>query len=149
MNYYFVALLLACCAYAFIAGGRTERAGAAFYTLSCLATWLSYRTSPAPAEFWASLEIDVFVIDILIFGTFVIVALRADRYWPIWVSGLLGVGVLGHLARMADSSVNPWTYAVSISIWSYPILASIAIGTFNHHRKKARPETYKSWVTSA
>lgn len=146
MNYYFIALMLAGCLYAFLAGGRPEKVGAAFYTLSCVATQISYTLSPRPP--WASLEIGVFVIDILIFGLFVMLALRADRFWPIWASALLGLGVLGHLARMAEPAMISWTYAVSISIWSYPILASIAIGSFNYNRKKARAFMYESRAAS-
>jgi hypothetical protein len=146
MNYYFIGLLVAVCLYALMAGGRPERVGALSYTLSCIATEISYALSLRPA--WDSLEIGVFVIDTLIFGLFVILALRADRFWPIWVSALLGLGVLGHLARMAEPGMIRWTYAVSISIWSYPILASIAIGTFNYNRKKARSIMHESRAAS-
>jgi hypothetical protein len=146
MNYYFIGLMVAVWLYAFIAGGRPEKVGATIYTLSCIATQISYDLSLRPA--WASPEIGVFVIDILTLGLFVSLALRADRFWPIWVSALLGLGVLGHLARMAEPGMISWTYAVSISIWSYPILAGIAIGSFNHNRKKARAIMHKSRAAS-
>ena len=34
--------------------------------------------------------------------------------------------------------MTPRAYYVSIVIWSYPILALIAIGTLNHQRRVAR-----------
>ena len=74
---------------------------------------------------------------------FVALALRADRFWPIWVSALLGLGVLAHLGRLAGSGTMPWAYHVVMSIWSYPILALIAAGTWSHRRRRmmsrARP----------
>ena len=82
------------------------------------------------------------------FAFFCVLALRADRYWPIWVSALLGLGVLGHLARWAGPDVFPWAYAVVLTIWSYPILAIIAIGTFNHQRR-ARAGISKSYSERA
>lgn len=145
MNYYFVALLILCTLYALAAGGAPERIGAAVYALSCAATHVVLEASQV---LWRSIEYGVFVLDLAMFAFFCVLAIRADRYWPIWVSALLGLGVLGHLARWAGPDVIPWAYAVILTIWSYPIIASIAIGTFNHHRKKARSETHKSWAAS-
>lgn len=145
MNYYFVALLILCTVYALAAGGAPERIGAAVYALSCAATHVVLEASQI---LWRSIEYGVFVIDLAMFAFFCVLAIRADRYWPIWVSALLGLGVLGHLARWAGPDVIPWAYAVILTIWSYPILASIAIGTFNHHRKTARSETHKPWAAS-
>jgi len=65
------------------------------------------------------------------------------------VSALLGLGVLGHLARWAGPDAIPWAYAVVLTIWSYPILAIIAIGTFNHQRRLKRLGTDPSWSSSS
>lgn len=142
MNYYFAALLLACCLFAFVAGGAPERLGAAAYTIACFA---SHLVVSAPAVQFRSVERGVFVVDVLVFAAFVILALRAHRYWPIWVSALLGLGVLAHPARWAGPDTVPWAYQVIMSIWSYPILALIAIGTFNHRRRLAKSGADRSW----
>ena len=80
---------------------------------------------------------------------FCVLAVRANRFWPIWVSAFLGMGVLGHLARWAGPDVLWYAYAVVLTIWSYPILAIIAIGTFNHQRRRGRFETDRSWSSSS
>ena len=98
---------------------------------------------------WRSVEFGVFIVDVLVFVAFIVLALRANRFWPIWVSALLGLGVLGHLARWAGPDVIPWAYAVVLTIWSYPILAIIALGTFNHQRRLKRFGSDASWSSSS
>ena len=132
MNYYFFALLFLCCLYAFLAGGWPERLGAAAYASACLASHFLYA---APALKYRAVETGVFIVDVLVFAAFVAIALRADRMWPIWVSALLGLGVLAHLGRLAGPGTMPWAYQIVMSVWSYPILAIIAIGTYARHRR--------------
>jgi hypothetical protein len=146
VNHLFFALLIPCCVYAFIAGGKPERVGAAAYAIACVASFLLYSAQPIR---FRSVEAGVFVVDVLVFVAFVILALRANRFWPVWVSALLGLGVLGHLARWAGPEVIPWAYAAVLSIWSYPIMAIIVLGTFNHQRRLKRVGTDPSWSSSS
>lgn len=146
MNYYFFALLLVCCLYAFVAGGGPERWGAAVYALGCLASHLAY--SAPPIKF-RSVETGVLIVDVLVFAAFIFLALRANRFWPIWVSALIGIGLLAHPARWAGPETVPWAYQIMLSIWSYPSLALIAIGTFNHRRRLVRSGADPSWTSSS
>lgn len=146
MNYYFVVPLLICTAYAFIAGGAPERIGTAAYALAVAATYLILWSHSSE---WDAVEFGVLTVDVLVFVIFVVLALRANRFWPIWVSGFLGLAILGHLARMAGPDVIPWAYAVILTIWSYPILALMAFGTFNHHRRLKRFGTDPDWTNSS
>jgi len=146
VNYYFNGLLLAVCLYAFALGGGPERLGAAVYATACIASHFVF--SAAPSKF-QSVEIGVFIIDVVLFVAFAAIAVRANRFWPIWVSALLGLGVLAHLARWAGPDTIPWAYQLAMSIWSYPILAIIAIGTFNHRKRLARSGTDRSWSSSS
>jgi len=142
VNYYFPALLLICCLYAFVAGGSPERIGAASYAIACIATRLLFAMQSTK---FRSVEFGVFIVDVLVFVAFVILALRANRFWPIWIGALLGLGVLAHLARWAGPGTIPWAYQLVASIWSYPILAIIAIGTWRHQRRLARFGVDRSW----
>lgn len=134
MNYVFVALLLLCTVYALAAGGAPERIAALLYLLSCAATYLSWTR----ASTWHEIEAGVLLIDVFTFALFCLLAVRANRFWPIWVSALLGLGVLGHLARAVEPGLFWWAYAVALTIWSYPILALLALGTWTHRRRLAR-----------
>lgn len=136
MNYYYLALLAACCFYAFMAGGRPERIGAAVLAIGSVLTII---VMSAPPLRFRSVELAVVVVDILCLILYVAMALRADRFWPIWATALVGVGALGHLGKwFSGPDMDRWAYAFSIAIWSYPILALLAIGTFNHQRRNAR-----------
>lgn len=146
MNYFFLVLLVGCTTYALVWGGAPERIAASVYALSCVVTFIALAASRPR---WQSVEVGVFILDVVTFAIFCVLAMRANRFWPIWVSGLLGLGVLGHLARWAGPDVFWWAYAVIMSIWSYPILAIIALGTWHHQRRLARFDADPSWSSVA
>ena len=146
MNYHFLALLVLCTLYALWAGGGPERIGAAVYALSVATTHLILT---AQYSRWLNVEVGVFIVDAVTFLAFVPIALRADRFWPLWVSAFLGLGVLGHLARLVGPDTFWWAYAVVLTIWSYPIVLLFALGTFLHRRRLARYGADRSWVSSS
>ena len=146
MNYHFLALLALCTLYALWAGGGPERLGAAVYALSVAATHL-VRT--ANSQRWLDIGAGELIVDASTFLIFVAIALRANRYWPLWVSAMLGIGMLGHLARGIVPDTFWWAYAVVLTIWSYPILVLIALGSFLHRRRLGRYGADRSWVSSS
>jgi hypothetical protein len=147
VNYYFLTLLVACTLYALWAGGAPERIGATIYAVSVAATFLIV---PRPNhQTWLNLEVGAFIVDAVLFLAFLPVALRANRFWPLWVTALLGIGVLGHVAKLMVPDTFWRAYAFVLSFWSYPILALITLGTFLHQRRKARNGADRSWVSSS
>jgi len=135
MNYHFVVPLVLVTLYALWAGGWPERVGAAVYALSVAATHLALLMH---SQMWLNLEAGVFIVDAVTFFIFILIALRADRFWPLWVSAFLGLGVLGHLAKLMMPDTFWRAYAFALTIWSYPILALIALGTFLHWKRRKR-----------
>lgn len=146
MNYPFVTLLALTTLYALWAGGGPERVGAAVYALSVPVTHLALLMH---SQRWLNLEAGVFIVDAATFLIFIVIALRADRFWPLWVTAFLGLGVLGHLGKVAGPDVFWWAYAVVLTIWSYPILALIALGTFLHRRRLNLYGADRSWTSSS
>ena len=146
VNVYYLALLVAASTYALFWGAAPERLGVAIIAANAILTFVAVSISTVGYQ---NVEVGIFILDVLAFLAFALLALRANRFWPIWVSGFLGLGVLGHLARMAGPDVIPWAYAVVLTIWSYPILAIIAIGTFNRHRRLKRFGTDPDWTRSS
>jgi hypothetical protein len=147
VNYYFLALLVACTLYALWGGGAPERIGATIYALSVAATFLIV---PKPhQQTWLNLEVGAFIVDVAIFLAFIPVALRANRYWPLWVTALLGIGVLGHVAKLMVPDTFWRAYAFVLAFWSYPILALMALGTFLHRRRLRLHGADRSWVSSS
>lgn len=139
---FYYTLLGLCWIYAHVRGGRPERIGAAVVAIGsflCLAlVW-------GRADRYRSVELGVLLVDVAVFAIFTLLALRANRFWTIWASALAGLGVLGHIGRWyLGADIGRGAYVISLVVWSYPILALIAIGTFNHHRRAARKVVYKS-----
>ena len=146
VNLFYLILLVASCAYTFSRGGAPERAGMAIVAGNAVLTF--FLVSATPIRFHG-VEVGVFSVDVLAFLSFAALARRANRFWPIWVSALLGLGVLGSLAMLLHPRVIPWAYAVVLSIWSYPILLLIVAGTYAHRRRLTRNGADRSWTRSS
>lgn len=147
MNYQFLTLLVACTLYALWVGGAPERIGATVYALSVAATFLIVPTAAHPP--WINLEVGAFIIDATTFVAFIFIALRANRYWPLWVAALLGIGVLGHIAKLMIPDTFWRAYAFVLAFWSYPILAMMVVGAFRHRQRLTRKGADRSWVNSS
>ena len=132
--------------YALWAGGGPERVGAAVYALSVPITHLALLASN---QHWRNLEIGVLIVDAVTFVIFIVIALRADRFWPIWVSALLGIALLGHLGRFVMPDTYWRAYAKVLAMWSYPILALMVLGTFLHRRRLNLHGADRSWTNSS
>ena len=146
INLFYLALLIASCGYAFTLGGGPERIGMAIVAANAV---LSFVAVSAPPVRFQGVEIGIFAVDVAAFLGFAALALFAERFWTIWVSALLGLGVIGHLAMLLRPEVIPWAYAVVLSIWSYPILLLIALGTYNHRRRMKLNGADPSWTRSS
>ena len=146
INLFYLALLIGCSIYAIGWGGAPERIGMAIVASNAV---LSFVAVSAPAVRFRGVEVGVFSVDVVAFLLFAALAMRANRFWPIWVSALLGLGVVGHLAMSLHPRVIPWAYAVVLSIWSYPILLLIVAGTVGHRRRLKRNGADPSWTHSS
>lgn len=142
VNLFFVSLLAVVCVYSWWQGGAPEKIGA---TIFATGTALTHALVAAPASRYHSVEHGILVVDAVGFAAFLILALCANRFWTLWVTGLLGVALVGHLAKLFSPGVIPWAYQVVLSIWSYPILALIAAGTWFHLRRVRLHGADKSW----
>ena len=129
----YYALLLSVLVYAFARGGPPERIGSSIALAASLLTHAAL--SPFGIRF-GDVETAVFAVDVAVLGCFVALALKSERYWPIWVSALQLIGVLAHIAKVADPSMMRPGYAFILAVWSYPTLALIALGTRGHYRRR-------------
>lgn len=127
----FLVTLLAACAYAWWRGRRDERRGAVVILVGAFA---SYPAAVLFGHRWQAPEYGVLVVDALALGALLVIALRSERYWPIWGTAFQLVAVVTHLATMVDSSVLPRAYSLAQPFWAYPLLASLVAGTYNCSR---------------
>lgn len=131
----FIPLLLAVCVYAWWRGGSDERMVAAACLSGTVATLLV--VSPL-RERYSGVEEGLLLVDLAVLAGFVTVALRSNRFWPLWVAGLQLTTSLGHILKGIDQDLLPQAYGAALQFWSYPILLILAVGTFRNHRRMHR-----------
>jgi len=140
-------VLLACAAfYVLWRGGTPERLAisgcAGGSILSAGTVWVGLGT-------YERLQFGILFVDLGLLAFFLWLALRADRYWPLWVSGFHSVGVMTHFAKALAPDLNPWAYAVGQAAGSYLIIAAIVAGTVRHRLRLARDGADNSWSRSS
>jgi hypothetical protein len=139
------ALLLTCVPYALVRGGAPERWCAA---ISLVATILSIVALSRSAVIYQDAELGTLAVDVATFAAFFVLALFADRFWTLIVAGLQADAVLIHICKVIQPDILPLGYAVGLSIWSYPILILMAIGTGRHRRRLAIHASDAAWSSS-
>jgi hypothetical protein len=135
-------ILFGCCLYTVLRGSPPERIGAAILTLGSILTLVMLSSA---ATIYRSLEVGVFVVDVATLLAFLVLALRADRLWPLCITALQLVGTAGHAVKLVDPQVLPYAYAFALRFWSYPMMLMLLIGTWNHQRRLAKYGVDRSW----
>jgi hypothetical protein len=121
--------------YAFFRGSRDEREVGVICVVGALLTHLLI--SPL-AERFETVETPVMVVDVAVFAGFLMVALRSERFWPLWVAGLQLTTMMGHVLKAMDSSLLPRAYGAALSFWANAIVLILAAGTWRRQRRLVR-----------
>jgi len=66
----------------------------------------------------------------------VAVALRSDRFWPLWVAGLQLTISMSHVLKAIQPDLLPLAYAAAERFWSYPTLLILFIGAWRQHQRR-------------
>lgn len=136
--YIFWSILLLTFGYAMWRGRSDERIVASVCLLASLAT--RFAISPLQVRY-ASLETGLMIIDALVLVAFVWIALRSQRFWPLWIAGLQLTNSISHVMKLAEFDLVPRAYGAAAALWSYPILLIILIGTWRSHQRSRRDST--------
>jgi hypothetical protein len=115
-------------------GGLDERLASLGFVLATLASQIWTKTN------YAHTETIVLMIDAALLVGLVILALRSDRFWPMWAAAFQLVGTTVHFASMTETGDYAWAYAVGLIFWSYPVLVALGVGTWlegRHRRSQA------------
>ena len=131
----FIPLLVAVCLYACWRGGADERVIA----LTCLAGTAATLLVISPLrQRYTGVEQGLLLVDLAVLAGFITVALRSNRFWPLWVAGLQLTTAIGHVLKGVDQDLLPRAYGAALQFWSYPILVILAVGTYRRHRRLIR-----------
>lgn len=124
----FNGLLLGSCGYAMWRGTRDARAVALICLMATAATYVAMSG-------YRSVEAGIFVIDLLALSGFTWVAVKSDRFWPLWVAGLQLTTSFGHFLKLFEADMVPIAYAVALRFWSYPIQIILAVAVWRSCRR--------------
>ena len=125
-------LLLAVTACAFVWGKVDERMAAAICIVATIATKLVH--TPLSSRF-THVEVGVMIVDLATLVGFTVIALRSERFWPLWVAGLQLTTIIAHIFKVVDLELVPKVYAAASRFWVYPIFLIIVVGTWRSHQR--------------
>ncbi|MGH6783465.1 MAG: hypothetical protein ACREBP_02455, partial [Sphingomicrobium sp.] len=124
----FNVLLIGSCGYALWRGTRDARAVALICLAASAATYVAMSG-------YHSVEEDILVIDLLVLAGFTWIAMKSDRFWPLWVAGLQLTTSFGHFLKLYQADLVPIAYAVALRMWSYPIQIILAVAVWRGYRR--------------
>jgi len=130
-------LLALTCGYALSRGQRDERIAALVCIVASIVT--AFVLSPHTARY-SQVESGELLVDAAVLAVFTAVALRSDRFWPLWIAGLQLTTSMAHFMKLIHVDLLPQAYAAAEKFWSYPILLIVAAGTWRGRRRMAREE---------
>ncbi len=138
----FYLVQIAASAYATWRGGAPERAVAALLLVAAIVSSL---IPVIPGRTFFVIDVDVIAIDLVLLSVLVLIAVRADRFWPLWLAALQLVAIGVHGVRAYDPHILPIVYARIVGEIAYPMLALLVIGTVRHHSRALRLGGERDW----
>lgn len=132
--------------YALLCGGAPERIVALIFLGA--AALMPFVLS---AEFgrYRSVEVGGLAVDAVMYVALLWVALRAERYWTLWMSAFQGVQLLGHGIGLLDYKLLNLSYAIIDHMICYPMMFLLAIGVRRHQLRLKRTGADASWSSSS
>ncbi|MEA3390336.1 hypothetical protein [Sphingobium sp. CCH11-B1] len=116
-------------------GGRCERIAVGLFVLAIIST--HFATTEFTARY-SSVEQGVLFVDLLLAGALIALAIKSDRFWPIWASSFHLLSVYTHIAMFLPPMIVAFPYAFLAAWWAWPTQASLVIGVFEHRQQRRR-----------
>ena len=126
----FFSIMIVTCGTALWLGRNSERWTAIVLILASIASLI------AQSSKFFQPESGILLIDLALLSYLVWLALRSDRFWPMYAAGFQIIGTLIHVARITDDSIFQSAYATGQILWSYPVLLTLAAGTWFEARRR-------------
>ncbi len=139
-------LLLVSCGFAAVRGGKPEQWAAAALLTAAGATLLI--NLPRSAHF-RNVETEVLLVDLALLAALVVLALRANRFWPIWITALHASTVAVHLAKAANPELVWPVYATAAQASAVPIQLILLWAAMRHRRRRKRMGSDPPWSGSS
>ena len=126
-------------------GGGPERSLAILFTGVIMAPAIIFRLTASGTMIFGVFAPLYAVLDVIALVGFVLVALNANRNYPLWIAGLQIVAVGAHLVKGLVDGVSPIAYVVLAVGPSYCQLALLVAGLLRHRARLRRFGPYRDW----
>jgi hypothetical protein len=141
----FLALFAASSIYALIRGGAPERITALLLSVALILSMLS--VSPEATRYKHA-EASLFLVDLALFAALYLLSLFTTRFWPIWMSAMQGLTVLGHVSFL-DQPGTGFGYAVLVQFWCWPMQVLLIAAAYRHRQRMVRSGIDRPWASSS
>lgn len=132
---FWIALPTLCLA-SYLWGQWPERAASSCYLLAAV---MSVATGPILSAKFHRFEGSLALIDAILLASLLLIALKADRWWPILATALQAVGTLSHIAKLINPKIYGLGYQMMEESSAYPALLVLAVGIWRtRHRRPTR-----------
>lgn len=111
--------------FAFLKGGNREKIGAGYLLLAWFASLVVQQHND-----FQGLPIGMFLVDLFSLLFFAFLAWRAATSWPVWVTGLQLITVMGHVMILTNKTVPIASLYTVMNLVGYLIIFCIGLGTF-------------------
>ncbi len=117
--------ILASIGIAFGWGGRDEKIAATMLMIGILLS-----NFVVSSGYYMHTESGLFSVDVATFGGLLILALRSDRFWPMWAAAFQLVAMLVHIGSEFQTGDLRWAYYIALTFWTFPVLITLGVGTW-------------------
>ncbi|MGF7153345.1 hypothetical protein [Novosphingobium gossypii] len=94
---------------------------------------------------WRHTNIGHLFIDAVAMACMFVVALQANRVYPLWIAGAQIIAMFGHFYRLALEEINRFAYDVMAITPSYIQFVAIVLGVVCHMSRRRKLGNYASW----
>jgi hypothetical protein len=116
-------------------GGWPERLAGGAMILAWFATGVFYKS-----HLWFGPQTAVFLVDLALLLVLLFIALRSDRWWPMWACGFHGLTLILMLATLLDTRIsNRAGYIAGGGVFSYLVMAALFFGALPRRRPPPVP----------
>lgn len=78
----------------------------------------------------------------------VVIALRANRMYTLWIAGFQLISLSSHVARELTGAMSPLAYLIMAVFPSYLQILTLGLGLWSHRRRLQQRGPYKDWRMS-
>lgn len=105
-------------------GGWPERLAGVAMILAWFATCFLYNIHQKFGP-----QTAVFLVDLALMGVLLLIALRSNRWWPMWACGFHGLSLILLVATLADPRIsNHASFIAGGGVFSYLAMAALLFG---------------------